>query len=1566
MSQITKESRNDENNNKNYNIEFYTTIDDFIDNSLNSLNEEIKQKHVKIDKIADVVKKFISQLDYTLIDSYISNQSALKNIKNTIESYYYIYMLLLLSFDNPINKIRSIILEYNKNDKIGNFELSTFNMSLIIEKIQLINNFCEIINNNKNPQKIPNLYKSEYDEARYLYDMFEPEEHVYFTKGIPEYKHNIIRTIIFLKIYQQNDRTKIFKIIENEELSKSEETIIEVVDSIVDEIDYATIEKLFLNNKFKKGVAEFMYEMLIEYDELDTRMTTTDKKINDLINSNVVIPITDEFLRYHKDSEKYEKNIGTSKIDIKEKTTKKDNTKIRYIVTKINKLMDYNNILEKGNKSDIEEVNKLIYPSLVYRKAVIINELEELSIINKIINQGKRAMDNNEYYADLMSFRTYPYINFRDYKNYGFNFKFDNTVETIRYCNFEFKDPNNYPTQYKSKLQVRVAPKEHNVNIVGVVINPIKFNDSKKKSVSSCFKLMDTVDIGKDRNGFTTTINLLKKQINDEFTYNKMPYWIFDKNQDKIKMKSYENLLYFNTDEYFKLLLSKIYDELVSLTYEKIITKINELPQPKLYIIKNVLNGVQNSLINIYNTSFYNDILINIFYNKLSLKGIPVYDTKENLIPGLNTKLIKIPTYVETARKPAKILIKKQELLIGKREEETDELLESSYCQHQVTWNVINSYKKKDPNRFNQELFKFIKKYVTDNKDGEHICKSCYQFIDVKKYMHDSFSSNLSNVALSVPLEAELENIPEYEKYNKAIKNMDKNVEKLAYISGIHYYLGNNLSNKYRRQDIVKYTIDLVTLQFQNFDTSNINMKKERLESSNKLYGIDKEKSNYFIFEMDNNLFTYSSKDTDKYKRYKNNNIYAYMIFLTICELSVGQIVQFNYDKLINYVIFDKFAHTIFDGIKIRINNGNDIHNITNYKLLCYVIYYMSSMIIKYNLWFIDIKNPTKSNTINPQMQKIVIHTILDLINSILEINAKKEKSYIYEYIATKFFIKLNTVYDNKISKESIERLLSISDKKIEIVNNKIKIRSKDPNLILSLETKHVENTFGYNKSKVLPGKYFIKSYVNDTTIYELFGSSLNDIVNKQYHNTLNKIYSYFIDGGVKRQISISDIKEDTKILEKHANKIIKFFVNKTRKYAEQQKNRLLAIETELIESEKYQQEFIKKALALGDITSVVDTVIDLMEKVIGSNININNRNIYLKKTVYIIDHDHLGNSKPENLVFTDTENKIEFKKNEQFFKTDVYYYIDRARNITIFYHGYDLYLLGYKEMNRDYVVLKNTSRYLKINHSIRNKLLLLGHSKINYYIDDEIKIKHNKMINFTEDIIRYRINNLKNIIKEFQMIIYQIKNKHGSSDPNSLVKQYSDKFKELKYYDDEGCRIFEEWKLIIDSVYFIPLKSNVNIEVVGNILNANKLLKLNNNDNILLYYLCQQIQAFINVNNDQYNKSKLVYLLANIINQLFNQNNVMETIYMNNEVRKFNMLLTNVTFDSVDVEIFDIDEDKYDEEKLTDEQKQKLENEIDDLNETNDGMDIDLDNDMETTDDTDEGMEMIQAEGRD
>ena len=64
---------------------------------------------------------------------------------------------------------------------------------------------------------------------------------------------------------------------------------------------------------------------------------------------------------------------------------------------------------------------------------------------------------------------------------------------------------------------------------------------------------------------------------------------------------------------------------------------------------------------------------------------------------------------------------------------------------------------------------------------------------------------------------------------------MDKFVERISSIANIQYYLGNMVTNKYRRQTLIKNTIDIITQQTQIYDVRNINMKKERLDNSNKL-----------------------------------------------------------------------------------------------------------------------------------------------------------------------------------------------------------------------------------------------------------------------------------------------------------------------------------------------------------------------------------------------------------------------------------------------------------------------------------------------------------------------------------------------------------------------------------------------------------------------------------------------------------------------------------------------------------------------------------------------------------
>jgi hypothetical protein len=54
----------------------------------------------------------------------------------------------------------------------------------------------------------------------------------------------------------------------------------------------------------------------------------------------------------------------------------------------------------------------------------------------------------------------------------------------------------------------------------------------------------------------------------------------------------------------------------------------------------------------------------------------------------------------------------------------------------------------------------------------------------------------------------------------------------------------------------------------KTFHTSFI-IKKNRLQK----IGVNKNTSNFFIFELDNNIFTYSSKDRDFFKTIKFNNV---------------------------------------------------------------------------------------------------------------------------------------------------------------------------------------------------------------------------------------------------------------------------------------------------------------------------------------------------------------------------------------------------------------------------------------------------------------------------------------------------------------------------------------------------------------------------------------------------------------------------------------------------------------------------------------------------------------------
>ena len=126
------------------------------------------------------------------------------------------------------------------------------------------------------------------------------------------FNHNIVKIIIYLKLYKSEEKKEIFNIIETSEISTGEYIFIDVVVPQSLFIDYNAIESILHPNEIKTNLPETIYNLINEdYAENlnDKRkyFTNLDAKIQKLLDTHIIIPIVDDFLLYHKDNEKYEK-----------------------------------------------------------------------------------------------------------------------------------------------------------------------------------------------------------------------------------------------------------------------------------------------------------------------------------------------------------------------------------------------------------------------------------------------------------------------------------------------------------------------------------------------------------------------------------------------------------------------------------------------------------------------------------------------------------------------------------------------------------------------------------------------------------------------------------------------------------------------------------------------------------------------------------------------------------------------------------------------------------------------------------------------------------------------------------------------------------------------------------------------------------------------------------------------------------------------------------------------------------------------------------------------------------
>jgi len=1533
---------------------YINKIDELIDSILDKLytiilKDKFMQINIKNEKnfikfqkeINEMLTKYFKLINIDEIEKIITNK---KNINGIVEllkgyiAYYTFFMIGYYSKGSQESYINNII-EFTKNQpgynvKIKRYFTSNSNRITIDIYSKLLNILTLLVADKKKLEFL--MQKQTYIDAGNILNELGNKYVTEFLilKNIDGDKnlqiHNLIKTLIITQIYIKIDKTDIFNILESAHIDSGEYIFINIVLPKKVLLDFNVIESTLSRDESADGLAYRIYDAILSTEKI-VKDISINEKILFLINNKILVPIVDDFLLYHKDTERYDL--------ISDK--KKDHTRIKYIINKIDTVKEYYSSITKKDKKIKDKIEKIFVPTLKNKKAIVVNDLENIRIIDKLNKQGKVVSMNNEYYSDLLNYMKYPYINFKDFDKYGFRLVTNKTVDVVRRISLN----NN-----NKHLQIRVGSNKMENDIIGFFLTrsdkPIEF-----------INMDDTDDIhNSGKNGYRKVIDILKNTTVKGKQLKKNMYWKIDLNKDKISLDKYQNTGKLTQEEITKILIADIYDKIISESYSYIYDIISKNKRLSLFSYKQLMYKYEKKIYNLpKNNILYDNFNIYTFKNLLTIKD--KYDEREDIFTGIGKNAIKIPTYKENVTDSTISIVlnlsKKREN-IEKQQEKYESILKGAVCQHNITWEKITSIRRNNPNKFTNILTEFIFQYVIEDDIGDYICKSCGVLLPIKTYIQGGvFDEDGRYTSFSQQMIIPLENIPEYEKYIPSIQNIDKIIDRLSSIANFSFLYEKSASKKNEtKKRIIKNTIDMLLIH-------NKVMKKNykyRSENIIQKYGVNREYSNLFIFELDNSIFTYSSKDKDFYKFIKKNNILAYIIFFLLLELNDTHVIYMGSDKLCNFFMFTKIKNILFQNIKIITNNTGKLDFITNYPVLCYMVFYISCMMTKYNMWF---KNEEQKNTgqsmakkYDPMIQKMIIHTLIDLVNSFLERTDEYNNDYIYKITINRLYNKLATTFKNNDIMDKLERIHS---NKIVTENGKQKYKMTKIN---SIKIPDTYSFYEYNlvskwelrkcNGKILIPlkKHILPNYIEENNITNCESGEIHDwkisgniyicsICNKR-SNSIK--YDDSLTQNINRNISklvlqkYSDRYCKTGIIENYANKVNRYnkIYSKCKNVSDLKDNELediFNIYCDMIQSQyNSNQKMYRKLISIEknknsayykklseykknysytknhkeDFLNYIEKFVNKLKNIIGPDININGDNIFLDFDAYIIDHDHNGYKIDKPFVIKDNGNKILYKKNHPYFKKDVFYYINNKFKVKVFYDNVTKLLLGYQEYNKDYKDAKVGNIFLKINYSIKRMLKLLGYKsahiniqELKRYVESEYDFKDEQIIlqYITARINRDRLSILKKVISNTQRYINRIIYGYSGNNIDKLTEKYIKKLKNMQTFKNEK-KIFKDWKIFINNLNINSLDNKViNIPLSSQFVISEDFNYYDYHGNLALFYIINEFTHLIDYNSSKLFKNTVIYFVLDIIidqYKLYEE----EIKFSNYEIRKFNYLL--------------------------------------------------------------------------
>ena len=510
-------------------------------------------------------------------------------------------------------------------------------------------------------------------------------------------------------------------------------------------------------------------------------------------------------------------------------------------------------------------------------------------------------------------------------------------------------------------------------------------------------------------------------------------------------------------------------------------------------------------------------------------------------------------------------------------------------------------------------------------------------------------------------------------------------------------------------------------------------------------------------------------------------------------------------------------------------------------------------------MWQYD--KETDNTKFNVFIQKTIMHTFVDMLNSILEMQTKPNKNYLYNIVINKFYFKLNTFYKDD----------SVLDKLIIIESNKIKKQNAASSLLIDpiflSQNYKQQSPIKIQKIKQCSNPIYTIKPATRQHIRYISINNYTNCSNGSFHNWVNKNGSMVCE---KCKLDVKDVTEQS------SSKTMDAYI-KTIKPPKMCVNEL---KDTVVKSNEVVNTFIKSYDANKNY---VDVFINLLNGITGEKTN----NYYLFSDTYIINHDHHGHTTNNYVEIVNKNNAVQIKNNHPFFGLDVIYFTNGKYE---YYYDKNKYnYLGFRERNKDYEKALYSGSYVKINLSIKNKLKYIGWKQYVYQVKESDKILRNY---FIENIVNVRVTNLKQSLIKIQKItnIITSKNKKIKYDDDSgLVNKYIGKL-DTMVLKTNGYSFFRNWEGMKD---FVSDNKQKYDDIEGDYVDYHTLNKVDDTGMLLLYYIVSELMQLININDDKTIRSTVVFYVVDVITYLVNSfslNDVKTSL----EMKRFLYLLTN------------------------------------------------------------------------